>query len=166
MTTALARTKDAARFVFRTFIPTDEDFWVARQALKADLAWQPYLYAAVLAGAILSLLFGDDDTIPPYDSIDTAWMFFALVSPLAGFAASIMLSQGTGRVRYFAFWLRISAKIGIITALLCYQIAVIGVSHPLQQSLAGACVGFLLVLLVKDSRFLIATERVARHLRS
>lgn len=159
------RMRNAARFLLRIYVPSDKDFWVARQALKADLAWQPYLYTAVFWGVVLTVIFGDGDTIPPIDRIDQAWILFGLISPVVGFAASMMLRLGQGQIRYSAFWLRIGANVGMISAISTYLLAVVTQPRPMTVTTYMAAVIFLTVLIVKDSHFLIQTEQVAKQIR-
>lgn len=154
----------AGQFVLRIYVPPDKDFWVARQALKADLAWQPYLYTAVFWGALLTIAFGDEDTLP-IEHIDKAWIFFGLLAPVVGFISSMMLKLGRGQARYAAFWLRIASNVGLMSAISIYLIAVIKHPSPMTITMYLACMLFLLVLLVKDSHFLIVTEQIAKKLR-
>lgn len=164
-------------FVLRTYVPADDDFWVARQAMKADLAWQPYLYTAVFFGAMLTMIVGDSDTVPPVDRIDATWLVFGVLAPAMGFVASLMVRIGHGQVRYSAFWLRVGANVGLIAALLTHQVATMDLDrlhpmslshdrlHPMSLSLMVSCLIFLVVLIAKDLHFLVVAERVAQKLR-
>lgn len=163
--TVLSRIHNAGRFMLRVYVPSDTDFWVARQAFKADLAWQPYLYTAVFWGAAFTTIFGDQDVFP-VDRIDRIWLLFGFVSPVVGFVASMMLRQGSGKIRYSAFWLRIAANIGLICGISTYLLAVIDNPRPMTITMYTGCMMFVMVLIFKDLHFLLVAERIAKKIRA
>lgn len=162
----MAIIKDMWKFLHINLFP--ETNFEARLALKADLAWQPYLHPAVLIGCLLTLAFGDRDMIPPVDHWDWLWLAAGIVSPLLGFASIWMMKTKTGRARYRAFWLRLAANLGIITAMTVYEIARFSTEirhpieyHPIVDTVFISAIAFMTVVVVRDIRFLIVVEKVA-----
>lgn len=152
--------------------PGDASWWRRRLSVKADLAWQPFLFTAVFWGAVITLVYRWLDIMdvdPPgkdIDSIEGIWLWGALTAPVLGYVSVQVIQHGSGRWRYAALWCRLAADIGVATSLLCFGLRRFfdGPGHPFGQAILIACVSFLVFLTVRDVKFLIATEHLASYL--
>lgn len=160
----------AARLFKRLVVPQRDDSWSrARLAIRPELAWQPYLFLAMFYGTVASVALGDSGFTPPgkeFDVHEVVWAVTGFFSPILAFVAVWMIVHKEGRARYVALWLRLSSDIGAMTSLLAfltYQLPR-GEEHPFDGAILGGSVVFLALLVWRDVRFLVATERVATHL--
>jgi hypothetical protein len=172
------------RFLSGLFIPRPrEDYYLARLALKADLAWQPYLHTTIFWGVIFTVAFGDPQFIPPEDIFDYIWIFGGIAGPLVGIRAVWMMkhSRYTGEDRYRAFWMRLSSDIMLASTISAFEIERLCVLpftppckagepcgigfEPFVDTVLLGALAFLLVLIIRDIKFLIITERIADELR-
>jgi hypothetical protein len=158
------------RLLKRLVVPApDEDWSRARMGVRADLAWQPYLFLAVFYGTILSVTLGDKTIDPPgadFEAAEWLWSITAIGSPPLAFVAVWMIIHTSGRWRYLALWLRLAADIGIMAAMIAYLYEHIATraEHPFEGAIVVASIIFIWVLIWRDIRFLIITERLARKL--
>lgn len=151
--------------------PTDENWVKARASQGADVTYQPFLYCAAFYGALVTLLWWDGTDLPPgtdFGFFDVLWLSGSLISPLAGFAAVWLLRHERGKVRYFAFWMRMASGVGMITSLSAFESQRILFSqeaHPFEVAGVVGTITFLAVLVVRDIKILLITEHMADHIR-
>lgn len=157
------------RFFLERVLPADGDeYYAARLSMKPSLPWMPYLHPALLVGSLLTLLFGDRNMIPPINGWDWVWLTAGITSPLVGFWSIWIMHHYTGRLRYRAFWMRLAANIGLLTAMSSYEVARFTVElvdpieyHPLVDTVFLAAILFVSVVIWRDIKFLLVVERVA-----
>lgn len=130
------------------------------------LSWTPFLFAASFYGALLTILLGDPNIIPPgnvFGTVDWMWLMGALTTPFTALLSVWLIRHQSGRMRYFAFWLRIASNIGLITSILSYQVQRIfeGTGHPFEDVILFASVLYMVVLVVADVRILSQAEKLA-----
>lgn len=161
------------RYWKRLMFPPDTDqYRHNRMKLLADMPWEPWLHAGVWSSVILILLVGEKGVIPPVDGLDWYWIIFGLISPTVGFFSVWTLEHRTGIARYYALWGRMIADLGLATAILLYQLDRY-LAHQeisfrygvLPNVVLMLAMWFTLVLVVRDVRFIIATEELAAQLR-
>ena len=137
-----------------------------RMALKMDLPWEPWLHATVWLSAIYTIIVGEFALYPPTDSADIVWLVSGLTAPPVGFASVWMLAFKTGLPRYLAIWLRMVADLGLSISLLTYlcsrfEAESLGWFGITADAIVFASAWFTLTLVVRDIRFIVATERLA-----
>ena len=100
------------------------------------------------------------------------WIAGGLLSPLLGFYAVWQIRHSHGHNRYRALWLRLAADIGIASTLGTYELQrlfhefqVTEDVHPFVDALFLGALGWVLVIIQRDLRFLFVTERVADEIR-
>jgi hypothetical protein len=152
--------------------PGNAEWWKQRLSIRADLAWQPFLFTAVWWGACLTMILrilDIYDVDPPgksIDSIEGIWLYGALSFPVVGYISVQVIQNGRGKWLYGALWCRLAADIGVATSLFCFMLreAVTDEAHPFMLTIMAAAVLFLTFLTVRDIKFLVATERLANYL--
>lgn len=164
-----------ARFWKRLMFPPDTDqYRYNRLVLRSDMPWEPWLHCGVWIATFLALFFGEKHVLPPVDGIDWYWIFFGLVAPVVGFFSVWTLEHHKGRPRYYALWGRMLADAGLATAIGLYQLARylgeddlehLGVGYGVMPNLIlMLCMWYTLTLVVRDVRFIIATEALAAEI--
>ena len=147
------------------FPPKREAYYSDRLNLQADLPWEPWLHCGVWIGVTLTLIFGEVGVVPPFDTIDSFWIFFGLVSPPVGFFSVWALEDNRGKPRYIAIWTRMSADIGLAACIFIYLVARGQLSkvdiHFISDIILIFSAWFTLVLVHRDIKFLITTEKLA-----
>ena len=148
------------------FPPHREDFYHDRLTLKADLPWEPWLHCGVWLAVIFTIIRGEWHLYPPSDAADWIWMIFGLVSPTMGFASMWMLEHYRGKTRYVALWQRMVSDIGLSIAILAYLCNRVGTGQfgtvsIMSDIVLASAAWFTLTLVLRDIRFIIATERLA-----
>jgi hypothetical protein len=148
------------------FPPNREDFYIDRVTLKADLPWEPWLHCGVWLSVVVTIILGEWHLYPPEDFSDWVWLSFGLVSPPIGFASVWMLEHYSGKLRYIALWLRMSSDVGLsvaITAYLCNRVGTgqFGAQSIMADIILASCAWFTMTLVVRDIRFIVATEKLA-----
>lgn len=156
------------------FPPDTDTYKVNRLTLRSDMPWEPWLHCGMWLAMILILVIGEEGVLPPIDGIDWVWLVFGLVSPVIGFFSVWTLAHHTGKARYYALWGRMIADAGLAIAILLYQfdrffihdalgVAVFGYG-VLPNVILFLAMWFTLTLVVRDIRFIIATEKLAAEI--
>lgn len=159
-----------ARLFRRLVVPTPDETWSqARMGIRADLAWQPYLFLAIFYGTAISILVGSDNVDPPgedFELTEILWAITGLGSPVLAFVSVWMIINKTGRCRYRALWMRLSSDFLAMTAMITflYEHIAIHSEHPFEGAIVIASIVFMGLLVWRDIRFLFITELVARSL--
>jgi len=133
---------------------------------RASLSWESWLHSAILIATIATLVFGDTGVVPPINGEDWVWAFFGLTSPVIAFFSASAIKRGSGKVRYLGIWTRTMADIGLVTGILAYLLArlnvgLLGVNHIFGDVVLLFCAWFTSILIYRDIKFLIATEKLA-----
>ena len=133
---------------------------------RANLSWEPWLHSGIWIATIATLIFGDQGVVPPINGEDWVWVFFGLTCPVIAFFSASAIKRKPGRIRYLAIWTRTMADIGLVTGILAYLLArlnvgLLGVSHIFGDVILLLCAWFTSVLIYRDIKFLIATEKLA-----
>ena len=162
----MGRLERFVAFGSRTFAP-DRTF--------GRVAFQPILYLVLWAAAIRLGL--SDYTNIPFREVLTGWteaLWEALsigCPPLAG-VAWWMIVHRPPRAKLAGHWLRLSADIGMLVAVLTYHVAtVLGQSQWRDDAtiysryLTGSVILFLAVLVVRDVWVLVTINRLAAGIR-
>lgn len=163
------------RFWKRLMFPPDTDqYRHNRLALKTDMPWEPWLHAGTWIAIIITLIVGEQGVLPPIDGIDWYWIVFGLISPPIGFFSVWALEHWGSKARYCGLWGRMISDAGLATAILLYQIdrfivhndmSVPGVGYGiLPNVILFLAMWFTLTLVVRDIRFIIATEALAAEI--
>lgn len=159
-----------ARLFIRLVVPTPDETWSqARMGIRADLAWQPYLFLAIFYGTAISVFFGSDNVDPPGIDLELSewlWAVTGIGSPVLAFVSVWLIIHRTGACRYRALWMRLSADILAMTAMVTflYEHIAVHAEHPFEGAIVVASIVFMGLLAWRDIRFLIVTERLARRL--
>lgn len=154
----------------RLVIPTPDETWAkARMGVRADLAWQPYLFLAIFYGTLLSVIFSSNGVDPPGEKFELdefLWVITGLGAPVLAFASVWLITHTTGRCRYRALWMRLAADILAVTAMVTFLYEHIArhLEHPFEGAIVVASIAFIDILIWRDVRFLLITETVARAL--
>jgi len=152
------------------FPPVKGDYYMDRIMLRADLPWEPWLHCAVWIATIFALFSGDAGIIPPIQGVDWVWVLFGLISPPLGFFSVWALEHGRGKCRYIAIWSRMIADAGLVICLVTYLIArwdvgLLGMVSVVSDVIVFFSAWFTSLLVVRDVRFLVATEKLATVLQ-
>jgi hypothetical protein len=171
------------KFLKNLYLPIAEaDYYSARLALKADLAWQPYLHTTVWWGVVLTFIFGDPRFLPPGDGLDWIWVIGGLTAPILGVTAVWRMKNGTPKQKYRAFWMRLASDMGLWSTMMAFEIQRLCVLpftppctkqpcpngdgwQPFADLIIMGAIIFVSVLIYRDIRFLKITERLADTLR-
>ena len=151
-------------------IPTPDETWAkARMGIRADLAWQPYLFLAIFYGTLISVFFGTESVDPPgtaFEQAEWLWAITGLGAPTLAFVAVWRITNRTGRCRYRALWLRLAADILAITSMIAFLYENIAnhSEHPFEGAIVFASIVFISILVWRDVRFLMITEKLAKSL--
>ena len=153
------------------FPPTHKEYHSMRLMLRGDLPWEPWLHCGVWLSTFWVLVFGEALVIPPIDHQDIIWITFGLLSPPIGFASVWMLAFYTGRVKYVALYMRMVADLGLCIGLAGYQYARFaahqnivwpnGSLGAVGDTLVLLSIAYMLTMVWKDIKFIIATEKLA-----
>lgn len=155
------------------FPPDTDVYRINRLTLRSDMPWEPWLHAGTWISMFAILFIGEEGVVPPIDGIDWYWLTFGFVSPFIGFFSVWTLAHKTGKPRYYALWGRMIADSGLVMAILLYQLDRflmnnaddIGLGHGVWPNLIlFLCMWFTATLVVRDIRFIIATERLASEI--
>lgn len=137
------------------------------------IPWQPLMFTATWIGAWVLLLLGDFGNVPEETSdvshpIGWIWLSLSLVCPPLGLWALHLVKTRRGRERYVGLWLRLSADIGQMTALSTYFVArsFSGDFRVFPMAIVGAAAIFNGLLVFRDARSLVRTERLAEQIVS
>lgn len=152
------------------FPPHRSDFYHDRMTLKADLPWEPWLHCGVWIAVLITFIRGEWHLYPPNDAADWIWMIFGFSSPPIGFSSVWVLEHNKGRARYTALWMRMVSDIGLSVAILAYLCNRIGTGQLgtvsiMSDVILASAAWFTLTLVVRDIRFIVATEELAALLR-
>jgi hypothetical protein len=156
-----------AKFWRRLMFPPDrEDFYMDRVTLKADLPWEPWLHCGVWLSVAATMILGESGLYPPADSADVVWLLFGLISPPVGFFSVWALEYNPGKARYIALWTRMIADIGLsvaIVAYLCNRLMTgqLGTQSIMADMILFLSAWFTMTLVLRDVRFIAATEKLA-----
>ena len=159
-----------ARLFKRLVVPTPDETWAkARMGVRADLAWQPYLFLAIFYGTAVSVVFASKEVDPPGTDFEVGewlWAITGIGAPVLAFVSVWLIVNMTGKHRYRALWMRLSADILAITSMVSflYEHIVKHLEHPFDAAVVIASIFFISVLIWRDVRFLLVTEMVARSL--
>jgi len=134
--------------------------------IKAHLSWEPWLHSGIWIATIATLFFGDQGVVPPINGEDWVWVFFGLTAPVIAFLSASAIKRRSGKTRYVAIWARTMADVGLVTGILAYLLArlnvgLLGVSHIFGDVILLFCAWFTSILIYRDIKFLIATEKLA-----
>lgn len=160
------------KFWGRLMWPPDDDHYLhARMNRLTDLPWEPWLHCGIWLSAIFTMIVGEYHLYPPLDAADWAWLILALSAPPIGFASQWMLAFHKGRLKYWALWLRMISDVGLSLAILCYLInrwytGDLWVLDITADFILMLSMWFTLTLVARDIRLLLATERLAAHIRA
>lgn len=161
---------DFLKFIYHLFVPSwDHSWYQARSEAKEEVKWQPFLFASAFIGALLTLIFGNDSTVPPggsFNIFDYMWLIAAFVCPITAAISAWAINNFDGKKRYFSMWGRLASNIGLLTSILAYQIERVfgGNGHPFEDTVLFASAVFLAIIIVGDIKFLTLTERLADQL--
>ena len=160
----------AVKLLKRLILPAPDEQWAkARMGVRADLAWQPYLFLALFYGTVISVTAGGDVDPPGMDFELTEWLWASsgIGAPILGFIAVWMIVNTTGRCRYRGLWIRLSAGVLAVTTMTAflYEHIAIHAEHPFEGAIVVASILFVALLVWRDARFLLVTERLARKLQ-
>lgn len=159
------RAKKVLDYIVHVFFPPKDDIdWVI-------IPWQPLLFVSCWISAIIMLIWGDFTNIP-YETADQVtgaggvWVWLSLVCPVLALGSLHLIRFTKGKRRYCGFWLRLAADMGQGAALTVYTVArfMDGDHHLYTMALLTACMVFVGMLVYRDSRTLIRTEKLANKL--
>lgn len=159
-----------AKLFKKLVIPTPDETWSkARMGIRADLAWQPYLFLAIFYGTLISIFVRDERVDPPGTSFEQAewlWAITGLGAPTLAFVSVWLITNRTGRCRYRALWMRLAADILAITSMISFLYEHIAQhrEHPFEGAIVFASIVFISILVWRDVRFLAITEKLANAL--
>lgn len=167
MERAVARTISAIKRVQRWFVPP-----------KGTLEWQrilyqPMLYLCLWIAVLVIIHRGDFTNIPPETSdkqneLFWAWSAVGIVSPPIGLISLWFIYKiKNGLWKYWGFWLRLAADIGMATAMLCYCIFRfdVGDYHVYTMATTVSSTIFVFHLVLRDCLKLYEIEAVASQLQ-
>lgn len=131
--------------------------------------YQPILYTFVWVGALITWIFGASDppiANPTIIHLAHVWLVPALLSPMMGLLSMWMITRGSGTTRYWGFWLRLGANLGMGFALADYCIFrfAMGNLYLTEMMCLAASTLFVMHLIGFDIQLLRTTEKVARRI--
>ena len=97
-----------------------------------------------------------------------AWLAIGLTSPPLALLAWWLIHRSLGIWRYRGLWFRLASDTGALTVVFSYHLATV-LSNPVTEVrlfsryMVGACLIYLIGLIVVDLAALIRTERIVRR---
>lgn len=136
------------------------------------IPFQPILYGFIFGAAVR--LWVDPSPPPAFDDVIVhgfyaAWLVMGIFGPVLSLLAWLMVTIGSGRLRFIGMWARLSADISVGTVLMTYHLVIVHnvLGGPVSESkifacyMVGATLLFTVFLVIRDVWVLAATEREA-----
>lgn len=136
------------------------------------IAFQPILYFFV-CGAAIRLWANTSDVPLNFDDVVVCgfypvWIAMGALGPIQALLSWYLIQKCRGTATFIGMWVRLGADIQVFTVILTYHIQATmragTESMIFSRYMVGACMLFVIGLVIRDIWVLVITERLAKRI--